>query len=68
MIKMDALSIVARLGLADEKLAQSRLEICGKCQHYSNYRCGKCGCFMFIKARIKSLNCPIGLWGVFDKK
>lgn len=68
MSTKDVPSIIARLGLANEKLAQTRLEICGKCQHYTNHRCAKCGCFMFIKVRIKSMSCPIGLWGVFDKE
>jgi hypothetical protein len=61
-------SIISRLGLAEEKLAETRLKICGKCEHYSHHQCAKCGCFMFIKARIKAMKCPIGLWGVFDKE
>jgi hypothetical protein len=56
-------SIMSRLGMAAEKLAETRLEICRKCQFYSNHRCAKCGCFMFIKARIRGMKCPIGQWG-----
>jgi hypothetical protein len=48
-------------------VAESRLTICRKCDHFSNYRCAKCGCFMAVKTRIKSLSCPIGLWGAIDK-
>jgi len=59
----DIKSVCESLGIADQSLAQERLKICSKCPHYNGNQCQKCGCFMFIKARMKGMECPIGLWG-----
>ena len=47
-------------GLADPK---SRMEICKSCPFMSDdQRCGKCGCFLPAKTRVKKASCPIGKW------
>jgi len=55
--------MVQHLGLANQEQADNRMAVCHKCEHYKNNRCAKCGCFMFLKTRIKGMKCPIGLWG-----
>jgi len=54
-----------------EKIAKTRLEICGECPKRSNYpqettlksTCTECGCI--IEAKTRSINsvCPLGKWG-----
>ena len=49
---------------------KKRLEICKgndeyyPCEYYEPKlaRCKKCGCFLKIKAKIKSMKCPIDKW------
>ena len=45
-----------------EPYAFRRIKICRNCEHYKLYTCLKCGCFMPIKTRIRSVNCPVGKW------
>ena len=45
------------------QLAQERLTICHKCEHYNPWGiCNKCGCILAIKARIPQMKCPVGKW------
>ena len=46
------------------KYHEKRLDICKKCEHFRSWsnQCGKCGCFMNIKTRFRSLECPEGKW------
>jgi len=41
-----------------------RLEICQECEFYIKTAriCGKCKCFMPLKARFRKSTCPIGKW------
>jgi hypothetical protein len=51
-----------------------RLSICGECEFFTpnikelsekqrkQRRCVKCGCFMNLKAKLRSNHCPIGKW------
>lgn len=40
-----------------------RMAICNQCPFKGdNGRCGKCGCFLAAKTRIKKSSCPIGKW------
>jgi hypothetical protein len=49
---------------------QQRLDICKgtdttpRCEHLmpGGMNCGKCLCFVDIKARLKSMKCPVGKW------
>lgn len=41
-----------------------RMRICKTCEQYNlaTTQCKKCGCFMYIKARLKSSECPLKKW------
>lgn len=41
-----------------------RLEVCSSCPYFikEGNRCNECGCFMKLKANLKSSKCPIGKW------
>jgi hypothetical protein len=38
------------------------LEICHKCEFYIKDRCGKCGCYLSWKTKLRAWNCPEGKW------
>ena len=47
-------------GMTDPK---ERMEICNSCPFKGDdQRCGKCGCFLPAKTRVKKSTCPIGKW------
>lgn len=48
----------------DESYHQIRLNTCKECPSLfkPTMQCKECGCFMRIKTRIKSAQCPIGKW------
>ena len=41
-----------------------RMQICKRCPSYQPTlaRCKECGCFLGIKARVKSTECPLDKW------
>jgi len=42
---------------------QARMDICNTCPFKGDdQRCGKCGCFLPAKTRVKKSSCPIGRW------
>ena len=45
---------------------QERLSICNECDAFENGRCRFCGCGMRTKSRMKSQDCPIGRWPLFE--
>jgi len=45
-----------------EAEVKRRLAICEGCQYYRRGRCGKCGCVMNLKSRLRSAHCPIKKW------
>lgn len=47
-----------------EELFNERMEICRACPFFiqDQERCGKCGCFLKVKAKWESSHCPIGNW------
>ena len=47
---------------SDQALVDSRLAKCGECEHYKLNICGQCGCYMPVKAKIKTVGCPINKW------
>jgi len=49
---------------SEEEVAQERLSICEKCDHYINLttQCKKCGCVMKLKTKLEQASCPIGKW------
>ena len=47
-------------GATDPK---ERMEICNSCPFKGDdQRCGRCGCFLPAKTRVKKSTCPIGAW------
>lgn len=57
-----ALSKIA--DVADEELAEKRMDICRQCPFYLSmtHQCKKCGCIMNLKTKIRDAKCPIGKW------
>lgn len=49
--------------LADTDVAETRLDICKKCEFLAKDRCLKCGCFMDKKVHLAVTSCPEGKWG-----
>lgn len=43
---------------ADEKLYRQRLNICKECDELINGMCGKCGCYVELRALQKIRRCP----------
>ena len=57
---MKAGADLATGGMTDPK---ERMEICNSCPFKGDdQRCGKCGCFLPAKTRVKKATCPIGRW------
>ncbi len=54
----------------DTDYAAERLKICAECPRLfkPTYTCKECGCFMRIKAHMKSAVCPIGKWGKYNEE
>ena len=50
---------------APQHVVDSRLEICGSCEHLNEDRCSKCGCFVAMKASWAAEECPIQKWGQY---
>ena len=50
--------------LARKELAQQRYEICKGCSEFRQItkQCRICNCFMFLKTKIISSECPINKW------
>jgi len=50
--------------LLDNQKAINRLKTCNKCQYFmqSTQQCNRCGCFMFMKARLAATKCPENKW------
>jgi hypothetical protein len=42
--------------------AEGRLSICRECASYHAGVCGECGCYMPLKARLATAQCPLGRW------
>lgn len=43
---------------ADDETYQNRLNICKECEHLYNGMCGKCGCYVELRALKKEQKCP----------
>ena len=48
----------------DEETANQRYAICLECPELIGLtkQCKQCGCFMAMKTKIKSAECPLGKW------
>lgn len=52
--------------LADKTLVEYRQSVCNSCEHLDKKfnRCKVCGCFMWAKTRVSTMNCPLDKWNV----
>ena len=41
---------------------KARLEICQKCIFFKDWKCEVCGCYLTLKARWATQDCPEGKW------
>lgn len=59
----DRLETRAKTAIADESLANKRLEICNSCEFLNKIRvCRECGCFVDAKTKLTSSRCPKNKW------
>jgi hypothetical protein len=60
----ESISTWAKAGMPLSKIEtlQARLNTCKTCEHFKGGVCGKCGCIIFLKARLATSQCPIGKW------
>lgn len=51
-------------------VAQSRLSLCKTCEHYQPTltRCGKCGCIMSLKVKLRGAQCPLLKWDKYGQQ
>lgn len=43
---------------ASDDIYENRLELCRKCDFLNEGTCGKCGCFVELRAAKKDMHCP----------
>lgn len=62
-LKSRARNVRDTMVVSDEE-KERRLVICRDCPHFRHKttRCGQCGCFLNIKAKLAVVSCPIGQW------
>lgn len=57
-------TIKERISLLDENIKcdaeeyEKRLNICSSCENLVNGFCGKCGCYVELRAAVKNNRCP----------
>lgn len=63
-LKDEAISIASGEESIDQNTIDKRIDTCNSCDFFmkKNERCIKCGCFIKLKARMRSQTCPIGKW------
>jgi hypothetical protein len=59
------------IDIAPGILVNQRRDICLKCEYNSGHMtsssmCKKCGCFIILKTRLKSEECPIQKWSKIE--
>jgi len=52
----------AGMPLTTPDTLQNRLTTCDACDLYKKPICSKCGCLVFVKARLQTSQCPEGKW------
>lgn len=68
--KAIALQAAAGFPMCSEKELADRNKVCSKCSSYDekNNKCKECGCFLSLKARLKTSQCPLELWENLTEK
>lgn len=51
-----------------DRIFLDRINICKNCEHFNRLltQCRECGCFLYIKARWSTEECPLGRWKRVD--
>lgn len=52
----------AGIDKADDETVSERFRQCLACEHHDHGKCGKCGCWIGPKIRVKGEACPVGRW------
>ncbi len=48
---------------ASSQMEKERIEICLTCDRLTDeFKCSECGCFMKVKAKLLTQNCPLRKW------
>jgi hypothetical protein len=57
-------AIVAQRPKVTEEERDKRMDVCKSCDRFllDQSRCSACGCFMEVKTRFRSAQCPLGKW------
>lgn len=64
-IVAESVAVLSGKEAIDDQTLQNRLAICGECPKLSgkgNFRCLECGCYMKVKAKLRSQKCPLKKW------
>ncbi len=48
--------------VCSNSIHEARYKKCKQCEYFVCGRCTRCGCFMKLKTKFKSMNCPMGYW------
>ena len=48
--------------IEDYNEIRKRKTICRRCDHNKGGLCGRCGCVIMLKTKLKTENCPEGFW------
>ena len=58
------------LEFVPEEISNERFNICLNCPKLTKplLQCSECGCFMKVKTKISSQECPLGKWNKYDKE
>jgi len=50
--------------IVDQKIAQSRYDICKSCHEFNSllHTCKLCGCLMKLKVKLNNSVCPLKKW------
>lgn len=54
----DLISVIPEEKKTDDAEYRRRLDICGKCESLGEGTCGKCGCFVELRAAKQDMYCP----------
>lgn len=61
---IDAVKDTLKGDFSDGDISRERYSICQGCEFFKHatFTCGKCGCFMPAKTKLKNADCPVGKW------
>lgn len=56
--------IRGKIQFSEKTLAEERIIVCERCEHFKKIsrQCGQCGCFVDAKVKFLHSGCPINKW------